>query len=308
MKKHYKNYFLLVMILFFFVPSFYCTRAESKILISTKWLAEHLTDQELVILYIGKKDEFYKEHIPGARIISMKELIIDYENGFRHELPDDEKLQTVFRNVGINQDSKVVICYSDENVIPLATRLYFTLDYAGLGEQSAILNGGLIQWKNEKRQLSSEATDFEKGNFTIKKNAKVLANKEMILKNLDNPDAIIVDARPEEQYDGSEEDNNSLRRGHIEGAVNLPFYNLQQEENSHLFKSDTELLKAFEELGIKKNTLVIIYCGSGIWTSPVYFVGKYLGYDVRLYDASFQEWGNDEKLPITSPVTFDSEK
>lgn len=304
MKKHYKNYFLPVLLLILIVPSLYSTGIENKILISTNWLAEHLSDPELVILHIGKKDEFDKEHIPKARAISMKELIIDYENGFRHELPDDEKLQSVLRNVGINQDSKVVIYYSDENVIPLATRLYFTLDYAGLGEQTSILNGGLIQWKNEKRKLSSEATDYEKGNFTMKKNAKVLADKEMILKNLEDPEAIIVDARPEEQYDGSEEDHNSPRRGHIEGAVNLPFYNVQQEENSYLFKSDSELLKTFEELGINNNSMAIIYCGSGVWASPVYFVGKYLGYNVRLYDASFQEWGNDENLPITSPVNI----
>ena len=60
----------------------------------------------------------------------------------------------------------------------------------------------------------------------------------------------------------------------------------------------------YEELGINKNSMAIIYCGSGVWASPVYFVGKYLGYNVRLYDASFQEWGNDENLPITSPVNI----
>lgn len=307
MEIFYKNYFIAVLILFFISTSLYGSGMESKILVTTNWLAEHINDKEIIILHIGLKDEFEKEHIPGARIISMRELIIDHEKGFRHELPDDAKLQAVFRNVGINQNSKIIICYSDENAITMAARLYFTLDYAGLGEQTAILNGGLKQWKNEKRKISSETTDYEKGNFIINKNERVFASKELILKNLNNPDVIIIDSRPEEQYDGSEEDHNSSRGGHIEGTVNLPFYNLQQEENPYLFKNDNELLNAFEELGVNKNTLAIIYCGSGIWASPVYFIGRYLGYDVKLYDASFQEWGNDENLPITSPVNINSE-
>ena len=307
MEKSFKSSLLFILILFLITPLLYCSATGSKILVSTNWLAEHLNNPDIVILHIGKKDDFDKEHIPGARIISMRELMVDYENGFRHELPDDGKIQSVFRNTGINQDSKIIICYSDENAITMATRLYFTLDYAGLGEQTAILNGGLVQWKNEGRKLLSETASFEEGNLVIKKNDKILADKELILNNLENPDVVIIDARPEEQYDGSEEDPNSPRDGHIEGAVNLPFYNLQQEENSNLFKSDNELIDLFEELGIIKSTSLIVYCGSGVWASPVYFIASYLGYDVKLYDASFQEWGNDEALPITSPVTINLE-
>ena len=305
MKKLYQISLFIICTLLFISFSTYGSETGSKILVSTDWLAQHLKDPSLVVVHIGIKEDFDKEHIPGARIISMRELIVDYENGFRHELPEIEKLQSVLQGVGINRDSKIIICYSDENVVTLAARLYFTLDYAGLGDQSAILNGGFVQWKNEDRELTSDVTNFAKGNYLIKKNDEVLADKEFILKNLSNPDVVIIDARPEEQYDGSEEDPNSPRKGHIEGAVNLPFFNLQQEENANLFISDDDLIKSFKELGADKASSLIIYCGSGVWASPVYFAARYLGYDVRLYDASFQEWGNDETLPITSPVTID---
>jgi 3-mercaptopyruvate sulfurtransferase SseA len=51
------------------------------------------------------------------------------------------------------------------------------------------------------------------------------------------------------------------------------------------------------------DSTLITYCGSGIWASPIYFVARLLGYRVRFYDASFQEWGNNEALPVA--VTID---
>lgn len=298
---------LVLSFILFMAPNALIADSGEELLVSTKWLEENLDDPLLIILHIGKKDDFNKEHITNSRIISMRELIVDREDGTRHELPDADKIQSVFRSVGINRDSKIVICYAEEMLIPLAARLFYTLDYAGLGNQSAILNGGLTQWKNEDRQLSSERSEFDSGNIEININ-QILANKEIVLKNLENPDVLIIDARPEEQYDGSEEDPNSPRKGHIVGAVNLPFYYLQQEENPNLFKTKKELNNLFYELGADAAALIIIYCGSGIWSSPVYFAARYLGYNVKMYDASFQEWGSDETLPIISQVNIDTIK
>lgn len=298
---------LVLSFMFFVAPNALSTDSGEGLLVSTDWLEENLDNPSLVILYIGKKDDFDNEHIPNSRIISMRELIVDREDGTRHELPDADKLQSAFRSVGINNDSKIIICYAEEMLIPLAARLFYTLDYAGIGDQSAILNGGLTQWKEEGRQLTSETSSFDPGNFEISPN-QIIANKELVFRNLENPDVLIIDARPEEQYDGSEEDPNSPRKGHIVGAVNIPFYTLQEEENPNLFKNKDEIKNLFHELGAENVSSIIIYCGSGIWSSPVYFAARYLGYNVKMYDASFQEWGSDESLPITSQVKLDSIK
>ena len=37
---------------------------------------------------------------------------------------------------------------------PMATRLFFTMDYLGHGNQAALLDGGLDQWTREKRPTS----------------------------------------------------------------------------------------------------------------------------------------------------------
>jgi len=44
---------------------------------------------------------------------------------------------------------------------------------------------------------------------------------------------------------------------------------------------------------------VVNYCGGGISATLGFFAQKALGYpDVALYDASMQEWGKDENLPM----------
>jgi len=58
--------------------------------------------------------------------------------------------------------------------------------------------------------------------------------------------------------------------------------------------------KLFQENHIKHGSTIVVYCGSGIWASPVYFAARLLGYDTLFYDGSFQGWGNDESLPVVT--------
>lgn len=270
------------------------------LLVSTAWLEENLEDPSVVILHYGKPEDFEKGHIPGAQLVSMKELMVDIPDGPGHELPDSAALIRVFSSWGIHSDSKIIICYGEENGIPMAARLFFTLDYAGLGNRTAILNGGLPAWKEEKRARSQTPTQFDEGNLRIDLNEKIVAHREDVLKYLEGGLGAIVDARPEAQYSGSAKDQNSKRKGHIPGAVNIPFSSLTMEDSPSMFRETGELRNIFENNGIGPGTKIIVYCGSGIWASPVYFTARLLGYPVRLYDASMQEWGNDDSLPMTT--------
>ena len=273
---------------------------QSELLVSGSWLEENLEDPSLVILHYGKQADFEQEHIPGTRLVSIRKLLVDNEQGMRHELPDEQIIEQVIRSWGIHNNSKIVICYAEGNSIPMAARLLFTLDYAGLGDQVALLNGGLIAWKDEKRSLSKSKTEYEEGNFDIMVKEGILINKDEVLASLDSENVIIVDARPVEQYSGKAKDHNSERNGHIKGAINIPFSQLTQDDSPHMFRSKDELQKLFNDHNIQAGSTIVTYCGSGIWASPVYFAVRSLGYKVRFYDASFQEWGNDESLPIST--------
>ena len=56
----------------------------NELLVSTDWLEENLGDSLLVILQSGMKTEFEKEHIPGARYVSIWEILVENEHHCQH--------------------------------------------------------------------------------------------------------------------------------------------------------------------------------------------------------------------------------
>jgi thiosulfate/3-mercaptopyruvate sulfurtransferase len=81
--------------------------------------------------------------------------------------------------------------------------------------------------------------------------------------------------------------------------VNIPFSTLVDSTNR--VKDRGELKKIFEAAGVKPGLTVISYCHIGQQASLVYFVAKYLGYDARLYDGSFEDWSSRDELPVVNP-------
>lgn len=151
------------------------------LLVSTDWLEENRTDSLLVILHYGMKTEFEKEHIPGARYISIWDILVEDEQGLRQEFPDEQALEQVFRSWGLNNNSKIIICYQNRDAIRWASRLFLTLDYAGLGNQVAMLDGGLEAWKEEGRPVTQSETAFKEGTIDITIKDEVRISKEEVL-------------------------------------------------------------------------------------------------------------------------------
>jgi thiosulfate/3-mercaptopyruvate sulfurtransferase len=269
-------------------------QGANEMLVSTDWLEEHLHDSLLVILHYGMKTEFEKEHIPGARFFTIWDVLVENEQGIRNELPDNQKIEQILRSYGINTHSTIVICYEDASAIPRAARLYFTLVYAGLGNQVSMLNGGLKAWKNEGRALTDVVTSFEEGNISIHPVPEILVSKEEVLTMLNNDSITIIDARPPEQYYGTDTEYSSSGSPHIEGAVNIPYFNFTQEDSPYMFKTNDELRQLLKDYQVGEGIPIITYCGTGVRASTIYFTATLLGYKVRLYDGSFQEWSMEE--------------
>jgi thiosulfate/3-mercaptopyruvate sulfurtransferase len=111
-------------------------------LVTTDWLAGNLSDPKVVVLHVADTPQGYSAgHIPGARFVKWDDIAAT-RDGIPNELPPTEALVSVVRRLGIEEKSRVVIYDEDGGLY--AARLYVTLDYLGLGERAALLDG---HWK-----------------------------------------------------------------------------------------------------------------------------------------------------------------
>ena len=133
--------------------------AAAPVTVSTSWLADHLRDPNLVLLHVGDRKEYDKEHIPGARYVDLDDISVsnhDHDHGgLMLEMPQPDSLRARLEALGISDQSRVIVYYGNDWVSP-ATRVIFTLDYAGLGSGSALLDGGMQAWKTEHRALTAD--------------------------------------------------------------------------------------------------------------------------------------------------------
>src|SRR6266566_4437363 len=73
---------------------------RKEMLVTTAWLAEHLSDHDLVVLCINSTPEFYSHgHIPGARQIRLGDIAVT-RDGIPNELRPVEELRKVFAAAG----------------------------------------------------------------------------------------------------------------------------------------------------------------------------------------------------------------
>jgi len=147
---------------------------SAPVTVSTDWLSKHLNDPNIVLLHVGNRKEYDAGHIPGARYVTLEDISVsshDHDNGLMLEMPKPDSLRAQLEALGISSNSRVIVYYGNDWVSP-ATRVIFTLDYAGLGAGSALLDGGMPAWKAENRPLSREAPATEKGTLSALKHMR----------------------------------------------------------------------------------------------------------------------------------------
>ncbi|MEE9466331.1 MAG: rhodanese-like domain-containing protein [Candidatus Neomarinimicrobiota bacterium] len=270
-------------------------------LVSTEWLAGQLDDPDLVLLHVGSPDEYAEVHLPGARLISPQALMTQSPEGIDHEMSSVADLDSAFEAVGVSDNSTVVIYSAVERGAYMAARVYLTLDYLGMGDRIALLDGGLPQWVAEERPVTGEVTEFEPGVLEPQVNHDVIVSADWLVEHLRDPEVVIVDARPVKSYEGHKA-GGGKRPGHIAGAHSLVFTTMVLDDQPNKFKSERELHQLFSDASASKGSQIVIYCGTGIWACQVYMAARHLGYDVRLFDGGYQEWTADESRPIVAPV------
>jgi len=266
-------------------------------LVTVDWLGEHLNDNSLVLLQIGERKDFDKGHIPGAQFLEYESISTPHGQGLMLELPPVEQLVSVFEKLGVSNSSHIILYFGTNWVTP-TTRVYWTLDYLGLGDRTSILNGGLVAWDASHHPLSTQVKQPAKGSITPAPRKEIVTDAAWVSNHLNKPTVTIIDARTHEFYTGSESDGNP-RSGHIPGATNLPYLELIDQDNNK-FKSPDALKELLRAAGLKSGNTMVSYCHIGQRATALYFTAKMLGYDAKMYDGSWEDWSQRKDLPIVT--------
>ena len=265
------------------------------LLVTVDWLGGHLSDPSLVLLQIGEKKDYDKGHIPGAQFLEYESISTPHGQGLMLELPPVEQLVSVFERLGVSNRSHVILYFGTNWMTP-TTRVYWTLDYLGLGDRTSILNGGLVAWQATHHPVSTEIKQSAKGSITPAPRKEIVADAEWVSSHLQQAGITIIDARTQEFYNGSQSDGNP-RSGHIPGAANLSYLDVVDQDNNK-FKSPDALKGLFRAAGLKPGNLMVSYCHIGQRATVLYFTAKMLGYDAKMYDGSWEDWSRRKDLPI----------
>jgi thiosulfate/3-mercaptopyruvate sulfurtransferase len=215
-------------------------------------------------------------------------------SGLALELPAVAQLEAAFGKLGVTDKSRIVVYFGKDWVTPTA-RVFFTLDYLGLGDRTSILDGGLPAWRAAGKSVTTVVTEPKPGHLTPRPKTQIVVDAAWVSANLNKPGVMILDARAPKFYSGAEA-GSMPRAGHIPKARNIPFSSLVEDSNK--FKSAAALRELFNAAGVKPGDSLTTYCHIGQQASLLYFAARYLGYDAHLYDGSFEDWSHRPELPV----------
>src|SRR5690349_6408732 len=104
-----------------------------------------------------------------------------------------------------------------------------TLDYLGMADRAAVLDGGFNAWKAEGRAVSTDVPKVKRGRFTPHVRADAVVDADFVKSSIDKPGTRILDARHPGFYAATNTGQMSggyARPGHIQSALNIPFSTL----------------------------------------------------------------------------------
>jgi len=346
-------------------------RESGRVLVTTEELEQSLSSSsssnQLILLDASwhmpstkrnGHEEHQKKQIPTAQFFNI-DTIADpmgsntNPNSLPHMLPSNENFRAATASLGILSDDVPVVVYDSKGIFS-SCRVWWMLHSYG-HRPTYILDGGLPKWESEGREIISgtkdagqkekyknknkepkidlfgDSNDLDK-RFAVELDKDCVRNYDEMVMHARNKNAIILDARSEGRFAGTDpEPREGLRSGSIPSSINLPFQNLLETKTVEIvkngavqtwlsytqFKEKKELRRvvasgarkdSFGEAGegisaggLKAaRTPIVTTCGSGVSACIIAAALRIAGFDhsISVYDGSWTEWGSTKEDPM----------
>jgi len=270
------------------------------VLVTTEWLAEHLTDPGLVVAEVDEDPDLYEEgHIRGAVKLHWRD---DLQDKLIRDVVPKQEFERLLGERGISNDTSVVL-YGDKNNWFAAYAFWYLKIYGH--EDVRLLDGGRQKWIEEGRELTTDAAAPDLVRYVAKdRDESIRVRRDEVLAGLDDASIALVDVRSPQEFSGElvappgYEQEGAARAGHIPGAQSVPWATAVRDDGT--FKSTDELEEIYGAKGVTADKEVRAYCRIGERSAHTWFVlRELLGYEnVKNYDGSWTEWGNLVEVPI----------
>ncbi len=260
-----------------------------------------LHDPDVRVIDIRPPAEYAEGHVPGA--LSAPYAIWRGPANSPGTVPELSVLTQNVRQLGLTPDTHAVLLSSGANTTDFGAtaRVYWTLKYLGLNRLS-ILNGGMQAWTADDLPLSKTSSDVAHSDYTPVLNHSIVASAADVQGQIGNPDARLVDARPQSFFVGDLKAPTASTPGTIQGAINI--------EHSVWFVPDSTLIVSAEQAqaiaASRFPDLVddtITFCNTGHWAATDWFALSELAGlpNIRMYPESLADWTNTaEPLPMAN--------
>lgn len=276
---------------------------DPKTLVSTKWLADHLTSPDIRIFDASMiygddtrdaRAEYDAAHIPNARFFDIDD-VADHRSDLPHMAPPIEKFMSRMRAQGVGDGHQVVV-YDSAGLFS-AARVWWLFRLMGKTD-IAVLDGGLPKWIADGHPVEDMPPIIRDRHMTVSRQAHLVKDVTQVAAASKLGDYVIVDARSPDRFYGREvEAREGLRSGHIPNSKNVYYASLLNRDGT--MKDNAKLKAIFDAAGVDLSKPVIASCGSGVTANIVTLAMTRLGHkNHSIYDGSWAEWGMPSDLKI----------
>lgn len=295
---------LVTLALLLATPSFACPAHSFLTPDDLASMREH--HEDLVVVDARSPDDYAKGHIPGAvnlppelwRTPKTKPGQGDSQYIFRRPdgSMDVERYERMLGEAGITRQTPVVV-YGNHAGKGAGSVPAMILDMLG-HEKVFFLDGvGAAQWEAAGHTLTNEPSpERPTATYEARPKAGVLWNLSEVIGSIGDDSIVFYDTRSADEFHGREMRSNA-RGGRIPGAVLFDYADLLDEDKTAV--THEEARSELAARGITPDKTVVLYCQTATRVSLPYLLLKDLGYpNVRVYDASWHEYGNRADTPV----------